>query len=638
MMLRLRDQLDKPSAASTEPLAATVWFDPWEHSNDDQPAVSLLYAIRKDLELQDDLKVRHALLAIAQALATEVQIPYLGISVGKITDAYQKLADEDVEKRTQQATLGERFKDVITAAREKTRGLPIVIFIDDLDRCRSATAVAILDAMKLFFNLSGCIFVLGADRAHLEAAVQAEYKDLGIAVNSYLDKIIQFPFTIPALPAKSVRDYIQSHTSTGLWICAPMIASAAPDNPRQLKRLINSLTFLDHIAKASDFADYDIHVMCALALIQNAAPDLYEHLRSAPDTWADVSSLSFAQSAHEVPEWLKEMLAGNKEKIQLEVALRLLPTAAQEADIIPYLTLRQQFEGSYPMTGQNTYNYEDYQIRAEVPSNEATGEQASIRPEVQKLLDENLNDFEAWYRQAANNGDPVAMADLADLLKNRGENEEAELWYQNLAEEGNVTAMANLGKLLESRGRGEHAENWYRRAIDEGDTHAMVALAELLEARGDAVEAEELYRNAAKNGDDNALPGLGRLLEDRGEHDEAKVWYERAAKLGDLASMAGFGRSLERLGQYDEAEVWHERAALAGDKPGMVGLARIFKFHGKYEEAKEWYRRAAAAGDLHAMTSLADLLDLLGDYETAETWRHLFHDSTRPDADESDEV
>ena len=175
-----------------------------------------------------------------------------------------------------------------------------------------ATAVAILDAMKLFFNLPGCIFILGADRSHLEAAVQAEYKDLGIAINSYLDKIVQFPFTIPALPVKSVRNYIYSHTSSSLWVSAPMIASAAPDNPRQLKRLINSLTFLDHIARASNFADYDIHVMCALALIQNAAPDLYEHLRNSPDSWAGMSSLSFAETAHEVPEWLKGMLSGKQ--------------------------------------------------------------------------------------------------------------------------------------------------------------------------------------------------------------------------------------------------------------------------------------------------------------------------------------
>lgn len=624
MMMRLREQLDKPSATG-EPLAETVWFDPWEHASDDQPAVSLLYAIRKDLELEGDREVHIALSAIAQALATEVQIPYLGISVGKITAAYQALADKDVEKRTKQAALRKRFEEVVDKAREKAGHRPIVIFIDDLDRCRPATAVAILDAMKLFFNLTGCIFILGADRSHLEAAVQAEYKDLGVAISSYLDKIVQFPFTIPALPERSVRDYIYSHTTPGLWICAPMIASAAPDNPRQLKRLINSLTFLDHIATASDFTDYDIHVMCALALIQNTAPDLYDYLRSTPGDWSAVSSLGFAQFAREVPDWLQGMLSGSKERIHLEVALRLLPAAAQEVDIIPYLTLRQQFQDYHAGASQATYNFA-YPTSSEAPPSEDSG-QSAIRPEVQRLLDDNLDDFEAWYRRAADNGDPVAMADLAELLKNRGNDEEAQLWYQSLAEEGNVAAMASLGGLYESRGQHDQAAEWYSRASQQGDTRAMVALARLLEERGETGRAIDLYRDAVSKGEGSALPSLARLLADAGKYDEAKVWYGEAAKLGDVPSMAGFGRSLEREGLYDDAEHWYKRAADADDISGMVGLAGIREFQERFDAAIELYRPAARAGDLTAMTRLADLLESLGEYDEAGTFRRLHRSS-----------
>ena len=51
MMMRLQEQLERGVSPSKQ-LAATVWFSPWEKSNDDQPAVSLLYAIRKDLKLE----------------------------------------------------------------------------------------------------------------------------------------------------------------------------------------------------------------------------------------------------------------------------------------------------------------------------------------------------------------------------------------------------------------------------------------------------------------------------------------------------------------------------------------------------------------------------------------------------------
>ena len=624
MMLRLRDQLNLRDAVGNR-LAATVWFDPWEHAGDDQPAVSLLYAIRKDLELEWDPKVREILVAIAQAIATEIHVPYLGFSIGKISDAYHKLADEDVEKRTQQAALKARFEDVMNAARAKAGNRPIVIFIDDLDRCRPATAVAILDAVKLFFSLPGCIFVLGADRAHLEAAVKAEYESLGVPTESYLDKIVQFPFTIPALAGKNVRDYIYSHTRINLWNCAPMIAAAAPDNPRQLKRLINSLTFLDHIARTSGFSQYDNHIMCALTLIQNAAPDLYVRLRHSPTDWHAVSSLGLDGEA---PEWLQKMLAGSEARIQLEVALRMLPGEACKAEIINYLTLRQQVETGPVRNDQPTYAFNPLWEQS-WPGEYADAEgQTPVRPEVKKLLDENLEDARFRYGEAADEGDPVGMTSLAELLQNIGRDDEAALLYQNAAEGGNADAMANLGALLESRGQTDRAEAWYRRAADEDDnTGAMASLARLLEARGDVQEAEKFYRRAAQAGDDTALPGLARLLENRGEYGEAGVWYRRAAELGSTAAMAGFGRSLERDGQFWQAENWYDRAASTGDKSAMISLAGLLERRREYEGAKEWYRGAALGGETYAMARLADLLDFLGDYSDADTWRRLLSSS-----------
>lgn len=627
MMMRLRDQLKRRDAAGNR-LAATVWFDPWEHAGDDRPAVSLLYAIRKDLNLEMDREVRQTFVAIAQAVATEVQVPYLGISVGKITDAYRKLADEDVEKRTQQAALKSRFEEVLEAARMAVGNLPIVIFIDDLDRCRPATAVAILDAVKLFFSFPGCIFVIGADRVHLEAAVKAEYQDLGIPLESYLDKIVQFPFTIPALAGKSVRDYIYSHTRFNLWNCAPMIAAAAPDNPRQLKRLINSLTFLDHIARASGFSKYDNHIMCALTLIQNAAPDLYARLRHSPKDWRPVSSLGLDKEA---PEWLRIMLAGSEARTQLEVALRMLPGDACETDIISYLTLRQQVETAPVRDDEAARINFPYSQWEETQADEyADGEeQPPVRPEVKKLLDENLEDARFRYGEAADEGDPAGMANLAELLQNIGRGEEATLLYQNAAEGGNADAMANLGALLESRGQTDRAEAWYRRAADKGDnnTGAMTSLARLLEARGEMQEAEQFYRRAAQAGDDTALPDLARLLENRGEYREAGVWYARAAELGHLNAMAGYGRSLERNGQIWQAENWYHRAALTGDKSAMIGLAGLLERRQDYEDAKEWYRRAALEGETSAMAKLADLLDLVGEYSDADTWRRMLSSS-----------
>ena len=621
MMKRLREKLEGRDVAAVRS-AATVWFNPWEHSNDDRPAVSLLYAIRKDLELENDDAVQRAFLAIARAFAEGVRLPYFNFSLGRIADAYEKLAKEDVERRTEQSRLRSRFKDVIDTARIKVGNLPIVIFVDDLDRCQPATAVALLEAIKLFFNLDGCIFVLGADREHLEAAVATEYDSIGIARESYLDKIVQFPFTIPALSNESVRDYIYKHTPYSLWNCVPMLAAAAPDNPRQLKRVINSLVFLDYIVRESEISNYDNRVMCALALIQNAAPNLYRHLRRSPHRWSDVASLGLKA---EVPEWLQDMLAGSDSRTALEVALRMLPSTACEADIITYLTLRQQIYGSQATDLNSAWSSslgdsDVFEGEAWLNPSQDEKEQAFLRLEVERRLAESLADSERWYREAAALGNSSAMARLAELLAARGANEEAETWYRASAQKGDVTSMTALGGLLENRGQREEAEDWYRRAADEGNTNAMISLAKLLEDSGNPREAEDWYRRATKDGDTTALSALARLLEDRGEYDEAAHWYERAVILGDTTAMTGFARSQERRGNLSEAEDWYRRAASADDTAAMTGLARLLEVSGEHDEAEDWYRRAADEGNTNAMISLAKLLEDSGNPREAEDW------------------
>ena len=48
----------------------------------------------------------------------------------------------------------------------------LVVFIDDLDRCLPAKAVQVLEAVKLFLDKPGCIFILGADTRVVRDAVR----------------------------------------------------------------------------------------------------------------------------------------------------------------------------------------------------------------------------------------------------------------------------------------------------------------------------------------------------------------------------------------------------------------------------------------------------------------------------------
>ena len=54
----------------------------------------------------------------------------------------------------------------------------LVIFVDDLDRCMPEKAIEVLEAIKLFLDVEGCVFVLGIDQEVMNARAQRGTKTL----------------------------------------------------------------------------------------------------------------------------------------------------------------------------------------------------------------------------------------------------------------------------------------------------------------------------------------------------------------------------------------------------------------------------------------------------------------------------
>ena len=50
---------------------------------------------------------------------------------------------------------------------------PIVIIVDELDRCRPSYAVEFLEVIKHFFDIVGLVFVLGVDKRQLASSVKS---------------------------------------------------------------------------------------------------------------------------------------------------------------------------------------------------------------------------------------------------------------------------------------------------------------------------------------------------------------------------------------------------------------------------------------------------------------------------------
>jgi len=104
---------------------------------------------------------------------------------------------------------------------------PLVVFVDDLDRCAPNKVAEVVEAINLFLcgDYPNCIFVLGMEPGMVAAALEVANKDvidkahaIGVSDETvpvgwrFMEKIVQLPIMIPP-PTKGGRDsYLRSLT------------------------------------------------------------------------------------------------------------------------------------------------------------------------------------------------------------------------------------------------------------------------------------------------------------------------------------------------------------------------------------------------------------------------------------------
>lgn len=88
------------------------------------------------------------------------------------------------------------FHDALTKfINQSADGKPLVIFVDELDRCRPNYAIELLERIKHLFNTEGLVFVLALDKKQLGHSIQAVYGN-GIDSNGYLRRFIDFEYQL----------------------------------------------------------------------------------------------------------------------------------------------------------------------------------------------------------------------------------------------------------------------------------------------------------------------------------------------------------------------------------------------------------------------------------------------------------
>ncbi len=177
------------------------------------------------------------------------------------------------------------FNEIIKIISKKT---PIVIYIDDLDRCFPEKTIKILESIKNFLDIKNIIFIIAVDPVVIEQAIYHKYKkeiDIDkefLRLDSfygkdYFEKIIQIPFSLPSLSEENIDNLLRKLYNNEVNKYSELIRTSFPKNPRKIKRLIQIFSLHKGII-LEDNQELSELLILKLLIIQDQYKDLYKKI------------------------------------------------------------------------------------------------------------------------------------------------------------------------------------------------------------------------------------------------------------------------------------------------------------------------------------------------------------------------
>ena len=141
-----------------------------------------------------------------------------------VTDAAATIAsyiiDATVEALLKEQIEAEKNLETLRACLKRLAAAkPIILFIDELDRCRPDYAVDMLEVIKHVFEVENVKVVLVTNTKQLRAAINHRY-GMEVDAQKYLDKFLKYSF---ALPDKVVARFEEERKFVSIRYCQELI-------------------------------------------------------------------------------------------------------------------------------------------------------------------------------------------------------------------------------------------------------------------------------------------------------------------------------------------------------------------------------------------------------------------------------
>ena len=187
-----------------EPEWRTVYYDAWQNDMTEDPFTSLLFRIcgqcgEKALTVKEKNEINHCAINITDTVGKILEcIPNpVTMASGKFVQAIinfinpkkgESFTDKYDQFQKHQEALRNELQDL---AKQK-----IIVFVDELDRCRPTFAVHILETIKHYFDVNNIVFIFAIDGIQLRETIKKYYGD-GFDSSSYLSRFFEQQILMP---------------------------------------------------------------------------------------------------------------------------------------------------------------------------------------------------------------------------------------------------------------------------------------------------------------------------------------------------------------------------------------------------------------------------------------------------------
>jgi hypothetical protein len=269
LMRRLEAKLEARGVTS-------VWFNAW--TSEEQDVLEGL--IKSVLDRIDPSVLRRAVRNqhLMSWLRVAVSIVAGWLRLGSLVDQIWRQVAVDPRTRNEMRVLMVDAMERWMKRSPRGSDRLLVVFVDDLDRCSPANVFQVFEAIKLYLDAPGFVFVVGFDRNVISDAI-LEQKQYSKAITSrdYLEKIIQIGYRIPQAGDEQVERLVDSYLAESRT--AHLFESSAQSlvvernarNPRRIKRFING--FILEYGLDREWADLGAETLVKVLILYMYFPD-----------------------------------------------------------------------------------------------------------------------------------------------------------------------------------------------------------------------------------------------------------------------------------------------------------------------------------------------------------------------------